>query len=1499
MSYIKRFISLLIALSLSFGSITVYADTIDSKINLEVQSTDITTSGSSNINLQSTETKSNNSSISLDVNNSPTVDSNLNLEVQDTDSIDGTSGSSNINLQSIETQTNGSSISLNVNNSPTVSNNVNLEVKNTPSVSSDVTLTVVKVPHPKILEYSYDASHNLVNLVIDPDGASETDVYINDIKVSTIQFEQVDGVYQVKDCTVPYTDTISPDAVNNINIARTPENDGNAILNWQDGLDNENDITISLEPLEDDTAYVVLSTKTDVTYHILINGIETTIVSDTNLNIPIRDLPWGSNIAIKSVDENGNESPLRTLRVPDPVIYNPNIVDDYVTMNENETISIDAKANDIHDTLYDTPIIVGAEITNGAPGKVSLIDYDLDNSTGDYSGIIVNYISEDGYFGDVVIKYTYSQVRDDVPPAYGYIYITINQRNQEPVAVDDGLDVTQDLEIEDGIENEIPSTLLLANDTDRETPNNLSITQVRNCTAGSVSLSEDKQKIILTPTAGFGGTLTFEYRITDGELESKNWATVTLSVKMVDKAPTVYDVNYTMQITDTSVNIIPKIENNSSQDYIIENNLEVYLDGGILSSDIAVATVEYMLDASTNTNKPYVKLTLKDASYLSVGDILKIPYTAKTAITGDSASANIYVTLIEGDEPDNNEGVLYVHRRPLALFTPVVTKDTSNTYITGASIPVNNEFSYDLDWEIQHSLTSSDRPSYSKQGVRCWEWGVRLLDGDWVTKQFDASNYGNSATSARSAGITWVNSQLSSTIRNNPRESLMVSLRVRDIDGENALGEWSEPRTILLSSVKMPPVALFKLDKSTYTVPKSTENFEIKISDMSYDANGDDIKTWYWTLTGPDGKVLGLNNAPYTESTLSSINTTVSRLVKDYVNKGTYSPTDPTFKLTLVVEEDTPDKLKSDAYSVSFKVYKENYPPEITDKPGSQTSTLEKSMLYEIDDGADGFIGDNWGTQSNTVHRGTIDFQGLFTITDDQPLTNLTLNWLFDGQKIIKRSQFDDDGESTVQKSYSDKKYQPFEAPFTNTVTDQGFSPGAYKLTVTVKDNPTGNGYMSNSSQMAIWHTNSDKQQYHFYVVPKLDLYMHNEVNGWIDQAYRESDGATLTEAGLELDDIAPTIGDTINLFGKTNQYVINLWGYIDENNNNKCDEDEDKFMFNRTAINADSTFSWESSYTIEDIADAPSGSDFTDLNIKIVGETNWGSETGDITRTKQNPMIVKVLPVKLYDFRVTSVTDPDVSDTFDNYVNTLKLQGLKLTNGTVIDGVPVGKLAVDNNTLNGSVLRKGYSFYFSINSKGLAKENDEVRITPKFYSLTVNSSGVTAIGNELIGYLPNKSGVYEAYTGSSVSTEIEEMYELYYEGNRIHSLNTHADVRIPITLRSINSSEQTWYGRYGIPADAKFFPVGSTVSSSNEYTGEILVTFEIVAYKDGKPRYNYVERSQWEKERQLVPDSLKLIYKAKEADWKASNNYIGTVIVYSGTSSIKDDYISNPVWNE
>lgn len=1372
------------------------------------------------------------------------------------------------------------------------------------TAEKEFTVTVNRtLKSPVITKYKYNSTTQRVELTVEPNGHKSATVYVDGANAGKINFSKILWIYKPTDWSGEYQDSKTPEKVSNIQVVRDPTDKTQALISWVDNGDRDNKIKVWVVAEDNSkSAEVEVNIKDDkLTKNVYLNTDEKELDTEENsVKIPINQIKWNSNISIKSVDDAGNESGLVVLTIPNTIIYNTLVVNDELNVNEGTSGISDAKINDLHDSLYAEPEIVAVEVLDGAAGIANIVEGANLGEMG-YNGKVIQFSSADGYFGIIKLKYTYAKVRDDIPEAEGIITVTVVQRNQEPKAVDDDSTVTSGVNAEDGLEFSILTSLLLANDTDRETPSSLFVTDVKNCSSGTAKLVGNEIKV--ESLSGFSGYLTFEYRISDGELKSNNWAKVTVYVKQVPKPPEARDMEYRMQLTAQSLALNLGVNNPSGQDYELQSPINIYRNNEMLPSNIVVGTISYSYRGDTGKSTPYITLIIKDDTYLKEDDILRIPYTVSNR-TG-SSTANIYVTMTKGEDINDMEGYLYVHRRPLAIYAPIVQRDTSNTYIKSITLGSNQEFSYDLDHEQMHDPLGDSlfKVPYSIKGVRAWEWGVRLLDGTWNTRTFDASSYsGESASAARAAGLRWVQDETNNLIRNNYQKSVMISLRVRDVDGPDHLGEWSEPRTILLSSIAMPPVAMFTLDKSTYTVPKTAAEFKMKITDMSYDSNGDRIGQWRWTLTAPNGSTL-MNNSPYTSFNQDSFSKTVSDAIHRYVYTGNYSPDDPTFKLSLVVVEDTYQHLESDMYSVSFKVYKQNYPPEFVDKPGADTSTIDSATLYEIDNGADGVKGDNWGTLGNTTRKGTINFNGLFDIKDDQSTNNLKIDWLFDGQKITKRSEFNDDANAYVQKSYSNRAYK--QAPFTNTVTDQGFLPGAYKLTVTATDNPTGNAYPPSSSQISSWRTYANKKPFHFYVVPKLDIFMHNEFNGWIDQTYRQEDGATLAEAGLKLEDIVPTIGDTFKLFGSTNQYVTTLWGYEDYNNNNKWDSaTEKKFIFKRTATNLDGTREWESSFTIDDIDDAPEGQDFTDLRLKFVAETTWGSETEQIMRTKQVPMIVKVLPVKLFDFRVTELTDPDISDVFNSYVNGLKMQGLKLSNGNAVDGVPVGKLAVDRNTTRdasgrGNIIRKGYSFYFSVGSKGLTKDSDEVRITPKFYESKVNSAGVITIGNELAGYVPDETGVYQPYTTGAIPDKINKMYELFYEGSRLNSLNTHADVRIPTSLRTMNGSEQTWRGRYGIPADSKFFRLGSTVSKSNEYTGDVLVTFEIKAYKKGKARYNYVERGQWLKERQAIPDALKVVYAAKEADWKASNNYIGTIIIYDGSKSVRDDYISNPVWKE
>ena len=94
--------------------------------------------------------------------------------------------------------------------------------------------------------------------------------------------------------------------------------------------------------------------------------------------------------------------------------------------------------------------------------------------------------------------------------SYG-VDVVFNLRSTTPVANDDsGFIATENTALS------IPASALLANDTD---PNGLplSIAGVSNASNGTVSYDPNTQTVSFVPTAGYTGTASFTYSITDGQ----------------------------------------------------------------------------------------------------------------------------------------------------------------------------------------------------------------------------------------------------------------------------------------------------------------------------------------------------------------------------------------------------------------------------------------------------------------------------------------------------------------------------------------------------------------------------------------------------------------------------------------------------------------------------------------------------------------------------------------------------------------------------------------------------------------------------------------------------------------------------------------------------------------------------------------------------------------------------------------------------------------------
>ncbi|WP_339801221.1 hypothetical protein MKY19_06030 [Paenibacillus sp. FSL R5-0744] len=140
-----------------------------------------------------------------------------------------------------------------------------------------------------------------------------------------------------------------------------------------------------------------------------------------------------------------------------------------------------------------------------------------------------------------------------------------------------------------------------------------------------------------------------------------------------------------------------------------------------------------------------------------------------------------------------------VHRKPIALFSARLIN--GNVQLTDTS--------YDLD-----HITSSDK------GIMQWQWQYKKsVDEMWIDGQPPGGVF--------------------------EKDSYDIRLRVRDVDGDNGVGVWSDwcQRTVGNAAVNLPPVALFTVDPNIVSYRKSTT-----ITDKSFDPDNDPLDVYYWTV---------------------------------------------------------------------------------------------------------------------------------------------------------------------------------------------------------------------------------------------------------------------------------------------------------------------------------------------------------------------------------------------------------------------------------------------------------------------------------------------------------------------------------------------------------------------------------------------------------------------------------------------------------------------------
>lgn len=140
-----------------------------------------------------------------------------------------------------------------------------------------------------------------------------------------------------------------------------------------------------------------------------------------------------------------------------------------------------------------------------------------------------------------------------------------------------------------------------------------------------------------------------------------------------------------------------------------------------------------------------------------------------------------------------------VHRKPIALFT--------------ARLINGNVQFIDSSYDLDH-ITSAEK------GIIQWHWQYK-----------------------KSVDEMWIDGQPPGGIFE--KDSYDIRLRVRDEDGDNGIGVWSDwcQRTVGNAAINLPPVALFTVNPSVVSYRKTTT-----ITDKSFDPDNDPLDVYYWTV---------------------------------------------------------------------------------------------------------------------------------------------------------------------------------------------------------------------------------------------------------------------------------------------------------------------------------------------------------------------------------------------------------------------------------------------------------------------------------------------------------------------------------------------------------------------------------------------------------------------------------------------------------------------------
>lgn len=811
----------------------------------------------------------------------------------------------------------------------------------------------------------------------------------------------------------------------------------------------------------------------------------------------------------------------------------------------------------------------------------------------------------------------------------------------------------------------------------------------------------------------------------------------------------------------------------------------------------------------------------------------------------------------------NPHAVVYVHRRPFAEFDFVAKK--VNDIVDEIDITNN---AYDLDHQY----------SDGNLGLNLFEWSWRFAS--------DSSWRGSATFSSASEGEQWINSQLVG-LRNLGMDNIIVQYRVRDIDGpaesetinitrkvgsnwvtseETTVrnqGAWSLPTIRWITNNPIAPVARFDTNNTVFGLGEN-----ITVTDRSYSPNGDNIAQWQWTIERSTGTkttiTYNLNSNGITS--VEKMEEQFSNYLTNWIDSqpiGTKAD-DNEYKITLIVVDDKPQKMTSDPYSVTVKITPENTAPTVKPNDPSDTDASvfahDNPTVYEYD------AYDANLTNPYYKYKGTVQYRGTETIDWSVALDDpdnhdkygtgndsgsYKLSFTLDRFLAVHRTDVAEGATGAQRINYPTKTVTSAQAavssniaPFTS-VQNGNVGWGAWRITTSVTDVPN-NDSTPKTTEMV---THAAEKPLHLYVIPKLDVAApHFSYDGVQDNQTQIPTGEVVT--------ITTTTNDRST--GAKILYKDGDGSALEQEMVLVKTEGETKY--------------WSADFVIPDNLEAEDLISGEYYPYQVETYTNYGSQAGEVTRAKavDGAANIHILPIKLYDFTITGITDPSVVFGGDT---------------TVRD------LAYDRaNSENGALMKLGYAFNFKVYSKGMKDSDDYVRIRPTFWGYN-NATGRYDMPLDV--YYLNDNDEYvlattnpdnSAASGDDFTIKTQEFF-----GKTIGSIR---ELKLTSNFRdAADRNTQVWSARYGLPGTAVFVGKGGSLTETNMYLGDVLINFDIEAMKHGSAKYNYIGKGQWRIERTDGNENFLNPDKTKYED--------GDIILLDGMNNAALDFESRPVWTK